>query len=140
MFASYCAMRQTDIAWLAGVFDADGSISRGVRRATGKATWAFRIAMNCQETVLRCSNILNEAGISHTRREYVPNTPTGPTRAGVAYSVESTRVESLQRLCKLLTPYSTTKKNKMIECSMELAGARKLTNHRSVRQEDWSNT
>ena len=98
---------ETDIAWVAGIIDGEGSIGLWNYRTKATRTQKKRpylaIALNCEATMIRVRDLLGPS-----LKLYSPKLAKAHYKEQWRFAVANRKVLAI---CELIQPYSTTKRD-----------------------------
>jgi len=137
-------MKETDLAWLAGIWDGEGSISLyEAKEANGSKK--IRPVITCVNTDVNIVNniqlILLEMGCNIHIHEFTPNNP----RHSHQWRFITSNMKTLQTFLRLLLPYLRSEKKargeimlRYIEQRMAKIDPRKFNGTTPYDEKDWS--
>lgn len=96
-----------DLAWIAGFLDGEGCVRIGVQYKTGKPTPAMVLVLEVCNTHVPSVEKVNEIFPSRFRRQYRASNAKSNWRD---YAVWAVTGEYAYEVCKLLLPFSITKR------------------------------
>ena len=101
-------VRDTEMAWLAGLIDGEGSVGITLS-AQGVLTPQLQIAMTCERTIQAALDIVTRLGLQGARYVYQQRDP----RHQCVHHLHVARMVDVHRLVVAVQPYSVTKQGQI---------------------------
>lgn len=103
-------------AWLAGMWDGEGSVGIGLDRKMYRVRWlsfrpALQLSMTCEETVMTILSLLREFGAHGAAYTYQEKDPTKHKNAWI---IRVVRLLDIRKICETILPYAVTKRERLV--------------------------